>query len=82
MAQRWRHCRHDLYSLICALETNREKRYGNGAKITAVLVKLLAMSRMVPRWPTMSGGGLEREIATGEHKYMEIEIKTRGNGDL
>lgn len=47
-----------------------------------VPMKLLAMSRMVPRRPMMSGGGLEREIATSEHKYMETKIKTRGKGDL
>ena len=47
-----------------------------------VLVKLLAMSGMVPRRSAMSGGGLEREIASGEHKYLETEIKTRGKGNL
>lgn len=30
----------------------------------------------------MSGGGLERKLAVGEHEFMETKVKTKGKRDL
>ena len=45
-------------------------------------MEAFAASERAPKGLVDGGGGLEREIATGEHKYMETEINSRRKGDL
>ena len=45
-------------------------------------MEALAASRRALKALVDGSGGLEREIATGEHKYNETEINSRRKGDL
>jgi len=45
-------------------------------------MEAFAASERAPKGLVDGGGGLEREIAAGEHKYMETEINLRRKGDL
>ena len=45
-------------------------------------MEAFAASRRALKALVDGSGGLEREIATGEHKYNETEINSRRKGDL
>lgn len=51
-------------------------------EIIAVPMKVFSMFRKAPRWPAMSGGGLEKESTASEHKNMKFEIKLKRKGNL
>ena len=45
-------------------------------------MEAFTVSGRAPNGLVDGDGGLEREIAAGEHKYMETEINSRRKGDL